>query len=359
MSPSNSVMDATIFQDVSRSVDQLCNQMSLVNVKIPRYNSCSDVFEFIAEFETATIGLGDEQRHVLLNKAFPPGCHRPWYETELKPLIEKKSPWQNLKNQIINRFSATEDRDRHIARIRELKFDPDGRQNLLDFVEELLYSYKKAFPSETSPDSCIRYVKAAMPQSVRSTLSVNPDFREATTEEKLKKSVQQYDVSRSTTTIAKPNDRLVSQELASLLKELMASVNKQGEATRSAIVAALQTNSNYHQERYNSDRYERNKSPPRNNYPTRRTPSPVYQRRRSPSPNYYRQRNISPSKVYELKAESSKDYNQPIKDGKFQVGEHEEAFSSKAYYARFGKPPTPCGNCNYWHWSRHCHNHLN
>lgn len=31
-----------------------------------------------------------------------------------------------------------------------------------------------------------------------------------------------------------------------------------------------------------------------------------------------------------------------------------KVFDEAAYYAKFGKPPKPCGNCQFMHWSRHC-----
>lgn len=350
----NVSLDATLFQDVTRSVDQLCNQMSLANIKIPRYDACSDVFDFITEFDTVTTALSDDQKVMLLNKSFPPGCYRSWFESELKPMIDKKRSWREVKNKIINRFSSTEDRDRHFTRLRELKFDLDGRQCLLDFVEDIIFSYKKAFPVDDGSDSCIRYVKAALPQSLRSILSADPDFRNATNEDMLKKSAKQYDLTRSDRASSKVNDRLATQELASLLKEMMIGIRKDNELTRNSVVAALQQTREYRSDSKNV-RYERGQSPSHSNYRPRAM-SPSYAGRRTPSPRRYSTDNQDRRYVQTSDTSAGKDYQ--LKESQ-NLEENVEAFDSKIYYARFGKPSSPCSRCNCWHWSRHCLDHLN
>lgn len=42
-----------------------------------------------------------------------------------------------------------------------------------------------------------------------------------------------------------------------------------------------------------------------------------------------------------------------------QVGQGRPAFDDRAYYDKFGVPPSACQQCGLWHWVRHCHSSLN
>lgn len=353
--PSLGDIDQTMFQDMSRSVSQICNHMTLANVNVPRFNSFNDVFDFLAEFEAVTSTNSDDQKVILLTKAFPPGRHRSWFETELLPLIDGQKPWKDVKDKIIQRFSETEDKDRHFLRLRELKYNPNGDQRLLDFVEDLLYSYKKAFPHETSIESKLRYIKAAVPSELKPSLSVIPEYRDAKSEEDLKKGVKQYDVTRGGVSNQKANNQIGISELATVLKDMMNGIKSEGEATRKTIVAALNVERpNYRRE----DQYQRDtRSPGRQGYH-----SPNHSSRNF-SPNYRHNRQVSPRRYYDnqnnTKTESKSVNQEKDKDHSLSPRPNEDAFSSEHYFSRFGKPPTPCGDCGYWHWNRHCIKHLN
>lgn len=148
-----SSFDTSIFQDVTKSMDSLRTTLSVAGVKIPQYDSFNDVFEFLAEYELVTTGLEDHQKIVLLGKAFPVKCHRAFYEAELAPLIGQSLPWPHVKRIIVKRFSDTDDQDRHLLRLRELKFDPESNMSLLDYAEDI------ALIQESLPNSsCSRYV---------------------------------------------------------------------------------------------------------------------------------------------------------------------------------------------------------
>lgn len=162
-----STMDSSIFQDVTRSMDSLRTTLSISGLNIPRFDNFCDVFEFIAEYEMVTTGLDDHQKIILLAKAFPIKCHRAFYEAELSPLVSQSVPWLEAKRIIINRFADTDDRDRHLARLRELRFDHESGKSLLDYVEELFHSYKRAYPKEVSRETSVAFIKAAIPHQVR------------------------------------------------------------------------------------------------------------------------------------------------------------------------------------------------
>lgn len=329
--------------------------MSLTNVIVPRFLSFGDVFDFISEFETATTALTGDQRMILLARAFPPGRYRAWFETELAPLIRSRADWVEAKAKIISRFSDTEDRDRHIRRIRDMKYDPDGGQRLLDFVEDIFYSFKKAFSNDENEESSVRYVKAAIPDSLKSGLSTIPGYRDATTEDELKKAVRQFDMSRGDAGKTKPSDHIGATELASVLKEIINGIHKEGETTRKSIVAALQGSrgDTYQGYRSEGNNNQRGYSPGRSSYPR-----PSQDARRS-SPNFRDRRSPSPRRFNNQEQAWKPEVNKAVSEGrKVDTQTDEQAFCSEAYFARFGKPPSPC-SCSGWHWNRHCPMNLN
>lgn len=186
--------DFSNIQDVTKSVDQLCEHLSINNVVVPRIDAYKDVFEFINEFELVSATLPDEKKNKLLVKAFPPGRLRAWFDGELKSLITANSDWQTIKNKIIERYSNTEDRDRHFKRLQTLKFNPQGNVKLYDHVEDLLYSFSKAFPNESDADTKIRYVKSNLPSAIQFTLTSIHEYNSAKTLPDFMKAMKQYDI---------------------------------------------------------------------------------------------------------------------------------------------------------------------
>lgn len=406
---------STMFQDISRSVDQLCAQMSLANIKVPKPTSFDNIFDFMSEYELVTTGLSDNQRKLLLARAFSTGHHQKWFKEEIAPIIDPESvnntnllatieaiganrtnnsimtktnkvTWKEIKDKIIERFSDNHDQDRYMVKLRDLKFDPDGDKKLLDFVEATLYTYKKAFPTDNS--NAVRYVKAAIPINVMPMLSILKEYQDASDEDNLKKAAKRYDSSRSVSDRTKGTDKTVANELAKVLKDVLNGIQKEGESTRGAFLSAFKSyypeskkeevqrpRTGYvsprgvspNRDRNNNDRsgqdryYQRDRSPMRaDNYrpnQAQRSQSPVYNRQRSPSPRRYennRQRNDEFKLPVRSGSQVIKDQTVPLPAGTSNV----EAFSSEEYYAKFKKPDTPCA-CGYYHWRRHCINHLN
>lgn len=385
----------------SKSISQLCSSQLLANVKIPRFDAYKNVFEFLAEFETATTSLDDEQALPLLSKAFPIGCYRPWYETKLAPVIKAGSTWVTVKKIIIERFSAIADQDRHLRKALNLKYDPDGSQKLMDFIEELGYSYTKANRGEGSSDEIlVRFIKAAIPDSLHPILNNYASFKDAKNEEMLKDAAKQYDLIK-VTSLSKSSTDDIKKELTAVVKDLVKDLRKEIEATRQNASAGLPTKPEVAKERSVSirseDRYQRPRSPFRERSPYRddryrpgtpprddrsryrRPPSPArpearyrdysprrqegYQSngrerndgyaRRSPSPYRSDQNNYS-----RYPSARSPDRHAKHSDGR-RSPEMSIAFDSKLYFERFKKPPSACSHCGQMHWDRHCPRHLN
>lgn len=357
---------STILQEVSKSVDQWCTQMSIANVKVPVFSACADVFEFIGEYEDATTTVNDEQRIRLLNKAFPRGCHRSWYENVIKPMAKSGKQWPEIKAKITDRFSTHGDQDRHMARLRQLKYELEGDKALQDFIDDMEYSYGRAYKSNLDVESCVRYIKASLPPRLQSSLAVYPDYRDAKDIETLKKAAKQYDNAKANGANENSGNKGTA-EVGLIMKELMQTLKKEFEnnrkdneamrqenaATKKALIAAME--SNYLQWARRGS--ERGRSPNRRNSPSRvgfeRGQSP----RRSQSPRSYGAKPIDKT----TDAPRSQGEHPRASDGNDNKEVRREAVNPAAYFERFGMPPSPCPECKdgSWHWIRHCYRSLN
>lgn len=380
----SSILDASTLQDVTRSVGSLC----ISNVNVPRFDLFSDVLDFIAEFERLTAGFSDEQCLILLSKAFPINCHRAWFETELAPLIKQPKPWAFVKEIVIRRFGDTDSKDRHFKKIRELRYDPESGKGLLDFVEEMLYSYSKAYPGIEAQQSAVSYVKACLPMEVKFQLNFYGEFRAANNENTLKMIAKQYDQSRGY--ISKPGpSREMTREFTNALQEIVTSLKKEMSDTKQVCMAAIkQQNEQFSSSYSRPDRQNRGYQPkdevqnnrphsPRNdNWVDRRTPPPgsLYQysyRGRSPQQNrvipkgqpnsYPRYRSPSPRRGnYNYLRNQADSQPEEDLDSADVIGERniDKIFDCDKYIAKFSKPPTAC-DCGCWHWRKHCPMNLN
>jgi hypothetical protein len=337
--------DLTMLSDVSRSVDQLCAQMSISNLKITPMNTFSDVNDFMIEFELVTTGLTEDQKIILLAKAFPPGRYRSWYETDLKPILKSGCSWRIAKRTILDRFSDIEQKDRHIAKLKNLKFDPDASQSLLEFVDDMAYSYHKALPDDKDPETLVRLVKASIPKQVRANLDVYQEFRDGKTVEALKKAAKQYDINRVGSSKQKPADTGALLNLTKAIQSLVEGVKKDNEATREAIVAAFNSKMDRQSRSISRERYPASASPRRTergqNYLEK------HQNNTNNQSQYNRDRSKTPPKFY------------PSKDTSDGPNQDSIAFDSNKYWELHRKPPSPCMNCGLWHWVRHCPQTLN
>lgn len=174
---------------ISESLNRLCNH-SVTSIAVPRFDSYSDAYD---QFERVTSSLTDDQKLLVLPKAFPVDCHRSWYGTELAPLIKANKTW--VKSKITERFSATGLEDKHFSRLKELKFDPESDQSLLSYVEDILYSYRRAYPNEQDI-SALKYIRLSLPPSLRAKLNLYADFKNAQDINTLKAAIKDYDLAQ-------------------------------------------------------------------------------------------------------------------------------------------------------------------
>ena len=378
---------------ISESLDRLCNQ-SVTNIQVPRFDAYPDVHDFMAEYERLTSNLTEEQKLLILPKSFPVNCHRSWYGTELSPLIEEKASWSEVKKKILERFSSTDAQEKHFSRLRELKYEPDGNQSLLSYIEDILYSYQRAYPNDAT-GGALKYVKSSMPPSLKAKLNLHSEFKNATSIEMLKSAAKDYDLAKDLTQKSSI-DRESTQELANMIKELIINAKNESKAIRLEMAAAFkaqeerqsQALSQVNQPRspgYNNG-FDRQRSPFRgdNNY---RQPSPSnnryngqYNRSRSPGRRDYYQRQSqyyqapgnqlsapanrrSPSPSNYKSGFSRDGFNRPPTpyqhENETKLSANNEIYNAKLYFEKFGKPPGPCPNCGGLHYARHCLIHLN
>lgn len=373
-------LEASLFQDVTKSVDSLRTTLSIAGVKVPRYDSFNDVFEFLAEYELITTGLDDKQRILMLAKAFPVTCHRAFYEAELAPLVNNPKPWSQVRKIITKRFADTDDQARHLLRLRELKFDPEADKSLLDFAEEVFHSYKRAYPPEVVKSTAVAHVKASIPKPLRQVLNMHSDFREANDEESLKKALKHYDLSKGASQKV-TNNRELTREITDVVQETLKNFQKQMLESQKAVVAALKIQDeklekvqyNRYQPPERSGRYQQSSSPGRSSSPYRNA-SPGRDRRYDRSPqrngdfrgpreprnnNYYDRQSPSPR--------SQDNYNQSYRnvsnrpptpfardEQRSQTHPAHDFIDKKRYLDEFGRPPRPCTHCGSDHWDKHC-----
>lgn len=409
--------------NVTKSLDQLLSQFSVLNIHVPRIDAYKDIFEFINEFETITATLPEDQQTKLLVKAFPPGRLRTWYENKLKPLVDSSKAWSVIKKTIINRYSDTEDRDRQLKRLQGMKYLDDGQTKLFDFVEEFLFTFDKVFKEDD--DTKIRYVKSILPSSVSQILIHNNDFNNPTDLDQFLRGIRQFDKSRSTgnnDTATNRIDRHKTDELVKSIQELVKTI--QGQSDRPKVAALRtpsrdnsparesypranspriqsdrsyyqfkdqhysQTNNQLFNPRDRTDRTQRSPSPgrkfvsyndgygsrhePRYYPPSKNYDRPInvrYQQEHSSSepvtrPYMYQTRQFrSPSpgrrSIEDNHMEQRYDQQDRFRQAQQPQSHPSKAFSDEKYYQRFGVPPKPCPRCNLLHWERHCPEYLN
>lgn len=370
-----STLDASVFQNVTKSVDSLRTTLSITGINVPRFDTFNDVFEFLAEYELITTGLDESQKILMLAKAFPVKCHRAFYEAELAPLVKRPKPWSEVKNVIVDRFADTNVQARHLVRLRELKFDPESDKSLLDFVEEVFHSYKKAYPEEVVKTTAVAHVKASIPKELRQAFNMHSDFREAKDEESLK----HYDLSKGVS-----NKQIIGREeakdITAMVQETLKTFQKQVIDSQKAVVAALRIQEekidHVSRSRYRSPEHgpQRSQSPgfsrelSRNASPSRESRNEYervgYRAENGQRPRgYYNGNNFgrrSPSpRVREFNNQNFRSIAErpPTPHHNLQTADStqlaDSIYDSKRYLKEYGKPPRPCSHCGSNHWDRH------
>lgn len=287
---------------MNQSIDQLINQLSVVNINVPRVDAFKDIFEFVNEFESITAPLTDEQQLKLLIKAFPPGRLRNYYESVLKPLITPTATWQTIKAKIIEHYSDTEDRDRQLKRLQGMRFVDDGHKKLFDYVEELIYTFSKAFEGQDDGIK-IRYVKSNLPATISQLLINNNDYNNPANLEQFLRGVRQYDRVKANQSTSDGCVKLKSSELVTMMKEVFKDMQQEKEEKRHQ-VAALRPSSregspgrdgvlarpNSPRFQYDQPYYNRNQQ----------VNNPIYERKQT---DYYPQRSPSPARRFAASGE--------------------------------------------------------
>ena len=221
------------------SFNQMLTQMSLANVSIPKFTTGTNVFEFITEYELATITLSDEQRVKLLVRAFTPGDYRAWFETELEPLIVAGISWSTAKAKVLDRFSYANDTDNHFLALRDLRYDVRSGRPVIDFIDKMIYTYRKACPKDQGDDTVIRYIKTALPKEVLAHLQNDTNFREAKDLDSIKIAVRRFDASRDGLLVNHTKQQFNAADITEMFQKMLNTLKGDQEENRRVIVAAI------------------------------------------------------------------------------------------------------------------------
>lgn len=355
------------FNDITKSVDQLCHQLSLANIVVPRFDDNRNVFDFLAEFESVTTIVPDEVKALLLRKAFPLDETKAWFKTTLEPAIKEGKPFVDLKKLIIERFSDLGDRDRHFKKLKEAKFDEKSNRRLLDFVEDLIYSYRKAHGDKFDEESCVKFIKASLPNQLVPKLNLIQGFKSSISVSTLVSAIKEFDSSFRNAEI-NSDAKIPTTELMDLLKQLI----KKSDATQ-AVVAALQLKvedkldrptrrDDYPNAGSSQTRLDNRERSP--SWDRKRQFSP--RRQRSPDGRQYDERNNNRRQERRYSPIPSRDKSprrspSPVRNfnqrGSSTQTNEDEVF--ERYCNRHGKPTRPCKICKGMHWDKHCPIHLN
>lgn len=377
---SRSSIDTTLIESVSQYLGKFGDSFTLVNASVPQFDPEEDVFDFISEFERTTASFNDDQKAKLFLKAFPKKRCLPWFKANVKPAIEKGNDWLKIKPLLISRFSDSGLKERHLRKLKEMSFDLESGQRLLEFIEQYVYSYKKVF-KEAEDRDVIDIIKASLPKTVIISLNLIPGFTGIDNLDSLYQAAKQFDVQCSS-----PNPLNKSQaELNKLIVELKELVSRSKERKKTDTKAfAIQATGSPSSSRGSSP----SMSPKvRSRSPVRRTdwqrnnasPSPAPSESRYPIPSHSQARsfynpygNFYPMPVpmpYQFPFQTpnlmQNGYQAPMRPPSpakpvEDVNKKQEptgvirAFEDDSYFAHCGRPTRPCSLCNLMHWDKHC-----
>lgn len=214
----------------------------------------------------------------------------------------------------------------------------------------MLFSYRKVFPDTSDDEAPVRYIKAALPQSLKAQLYLNNEFRDAKNEKELRHAASLYDKMRTVDKSTNSN-RINDKDLVILFKEVLTGIRQDNENSCKAIVAAIH-------ERDKSSKIveQRTDNNERGRSPARFVRQDTSQRTRSP--HFYR-RSPSPRRVIHQAKEENRIAEAGQANTRKETPGNEQAFNTEEYYAKFGRPLRTCTHCAYWHWDRHCPKNLN
>lgn len=311
---------------------------AIINIHPPMFSggSSEDIHEWMDRFEQATFALPDEQKALLLGRAFTKAA-RPWYSDELRPKLQVLS-WKEARNMILEHFSSQAKEDKFYEKLNSLKYDKDRHGCTLLFVDEYAYLYKRAYPS-AQPAEIVRAAINNLPAAIRGKFNLIADIRQLKTIDDLKDIAKRYDQedSDTTTSNAQPLDmEKFKQIMSGVVSEL---VEKQAERTNEVLAAFMKC------PQQTDDRYGR-----RRNRNDRQAYQNYQNNRASYSGNYQRQDNQRQGQYTANNYENIQGNNSqpPRAPSPYPANRNNQFRKSNR------GPPSPCYYCNGDHWNSEC-----
>lgn len=163
----------------------------LVNIRPPEFTGQRghNIVEWLDQFESATTGLNDDQKKLILPSAFKKAA-RAWFKSDLEPIMLTMR-WREVKQEIINRYKPNQ-LDYYIEKLAKLKFTGTDEEDLAAFVDKRIYLCKLAYPKSTDQE-IIRGTMLAMSDTVRSYINLMSDTDKLETITEFKQLAKRYD----------------------------------------------------------------------------------------------------------------------------------------------------------------------
>lgn len=353
-----SVLQQT-FQEMVTQLSGATLSSALIHITPPTFSGApnEDIHDWVERFEQLTFSLPQEQKNLLLDKAFMKAA-RAWFREELRPTLAA-TEWNTVKRQILEHFSGKSPQVRAYEKLMQLTYRPDRHASILYYIDEYTYLYKQAYPIHQQSE-VVRAVVLSLPQNIKSKLNYMQDLSAINTVETLKKLAKRYD--QEGVEEPAPRGPVDIEEFNKSLREAVKELAQQQIAATKEVVAAIigqQASTNSETESPDDEhvclarsqpRYQQNsdfrtnqqgfrnqpicqcqqsayRARPNNGYAAYRNDRPTY---RDPSPRYRNNQQLQ-----------REDPRYPQPNGGYN-NRNEPA------------PPSPCFTCGGDHWNRQC-----
>lgn len=328
-------------QNLSRSINQQV-AASINSIDVPEFHGLphEDVYDFLKRFKIATLTLSDDYRCLAFNKSLK-GAALTWAKATIKRHIIEAN-WSAIKAALYDRFGSPDRVLRYREDLTRLEF-LEGQSTLMAYIELYLATYKKAFKNHQDSE-VILSLRLNLPDKVVRGLNILDDsWSEYTEIQKFIDIVRRYEskiLPYEVKTDLNGNS-LSKESLNAMFEELRKAVNedlnKHKEETKPEVQALAALAHSAPPEPQNDERHYYNRySQPNNqyqrNYDNNNPSEQILQ---------HNERKVHPK----ITPDSVTD---DVASGAAQK------VILEAYYARFGKPSSPCYFCQGDHLNRHC-----
>lgn len=224
------------FQEMLTSLSGATLSSALIHLTPPIFSGGSneDIHDWVERFEQLTFSLHQEQKNLLLDKAFVQAA-RAWFREEIRPTLAT-TDWNTVKRQILEHFSGKTPQVRAYEKLMKVTYDPDRHASVLYYVDDYTYLYKQAYPMYQQSE-IVRAVVLSLPQYIKTKLNYMQDLSSITTIDALKKVAKRYD--QDGAEAPAPRGSVDIEEFNKSLKQAVKELAEQQIAATKEVLAAL------------------------------------------------------------------------------------------------------------------------